>query len=493
MLVDFEYKNRNLVVSYINEHGNIKLKYYPWANPTKLVTCSKNDPKMHDTFTTWDGRCVKETYAKYPHRYSVYDFLDKLDDAEKKLLFDYQEPNIFFVDIENEILDKKPEPQLAESEIQTISIVNKNKVMVMGTKPLPKEDIAAIKSDIDNYFAKFKVNVDFTYIKYNTEKEMLLNFFTLTAKMPVITGWNFVNYDWTFLVNRAKKIGVTPEISSLTGVLRKNYDPEVYAELPAHRIVVDYMELYEKWDTKVKVKESSSLDFVADKLIGIKKVNYEGNLKVLYRDEYKKFVFYNAVDSILVQKIHETMKYIDVLYGISTLSKIKVLDAFSTLAVTEGIIREKLRDQKNIVLCKLDDQDGYIDPNLIQSASPAVKGGWVKIPFRGMKTWVCCYDFASLYPTTMRQFNISADSYRGQAVKGKDYALFNGQKMTIDPTDIITLNNAVFKNEQGVITQVMGEIYSDRKKFKKKMTSANFEIDALKQEMEKLENEIGAL
>ena len=54
------------------------------------------------------------------------------------------------------------------------------------------------------------------------------------------------------------------------------------------------------------------------------------------------------------------MKYIDILYGISTLSKIKVLDAFSTLPVTEGIIREKLKDIKNIVLCKLDDQDGYI-------------------------------------------------------------------------------------------------------------------------------------
>ena len=116
----------------------------------------------------------------------------------------------------------------------------------------------------------------------------------------------------------------------------------------------------------------------------------EGNLKILYRDDYKKFVYYNAVDSILVQKIHEKMKYIDILYGISTLSKIKVLDAFSTLPVTEGIIREKLKDIKNIVLCKLDDQDGYIDPSIPQSTSPSVKGGWVKIPFRGMKTWVCC-------------------------------------------------------------------------------------------------------
>lgn len=493
MLVDYEYKGKNLIVSYVNEYGNIKLKYYPWITPTKFVTCSDRDPNKHEEYTTWDGRSVKEVYAKYPNRYSIYNFLDKLDEEERNTIFTFQEPNIFFIDIENEILDKKPEPHLAESAIQTISIVNKNDVLVIGTKILSKDESDSIKSDIDNYFKKFNVNINFKYVKYNTEKELLTNFFKLTTKMPVMTGWNFVNYDWVFLVNRARKLGLEPEVSSPTNILRPNYDPEKYAELPAHRIIVDYMELYEKWDTKVKVKESSSLDFVSDKLLGLKKINYEGNLKILYRDDYKKFVYYNAVDSILVQKIHEKMKYIDILYGISTLSKIKVLDAFSTLAVTEGIIREKLKDRKNIVLCKLDDQDGYIDPSIPQSTSPSVKGGWVKKPFRGMKTWVCCYDFSSLYPTTMREFNISADSYKGQAHKSREYSIFNGQKIPIDPTDIITLNNAVFKNEQGVVTQVMGEIYSDRKKYKGMMNKANLEIDELTQELQRLQSEIGEM
>lgn len=496
MIVDYEYKNKNLIVSYINESGNIKLKYIPWVNPTKFVTCANSDPKKHEFYTTWDNRCVKEVSARYPHKFAVYDLLDKLDDEEKRQIFEYQEPNIFFVDIENEILDKRPEPQLAESAIQTISIVNKSEVMVMGTKELSKDESDSIKSDIDNYFVKYNVKANFRYVKYNTERDMLFNFFKLTTKMPVITGWNFVNYDWVFLVNRAKKLHVDPTMSSLTGLLRQDYDPEKFAELPAHRIIVDYMELYEKWDTKVKVKESSSLDFVSDKLLGVKKINYEGNLKILYRDDYKKFVFYNAVDSILVQKIHEKMKYVDILYGISTLSKIKVLDAFSTLAVTEGIIREKLRDQKNIILCKLDDQDGYIDPNTLQpdvELIESIKGGWVKKPFAGMRTWVSCYDFASLYPTTMRLLNISADSYKGQIVKSKDYTIFNGVRIPLDPTDIVTINGAVFKNEQGVITQVMGNVYADRKKYKKIMQHTNLEIDTLLQEKEQLEREIGGL
>jgi DNA polymerase elongation subunit (family B) len=493
MLVDFEFKSNNLVVSYINDKGAIKMKYIPWKDPKKFVTCSHKDSNKHEQYITWDGRSVKEIDTNYPNRYSTYEYLDSLPEDEKKIIFDYQEPNIFFVDIENEILEKRPSPQLAEGVIQTISIVFNNQVMVMGLQDLSQPDQDGIKNDIENYFSKFNLKIEFKYKRYASEKHMIFDFFKMTQQMSVITGWNFVNYDWVYLVKRARKLNIKPEISSFTGNLRSSYDDDNFAELPAHRIVVDYMELYEKWDTAVKVKESSALDFVAEKLLKMKKVNYEGNLKILYRDDYKKFVFYNAVDSLLVQKIHEKMKYIDVLYGISTLSKIKALDAFSTLAVTEGILRLKLREKKNIILCKLNDPDGYIDPNIIETTSKMVKGGWVKNPFRGMKTWTCCYDFASLYPTTMRQFNISADSYKGQIDKSGKYSLFNGLKIPIEDNDIITLNGAVFKNEIGVVNEVMGDIYTERKKHKKVMLKANEDLNKLKHELEQLELEIGNL
>ena len=105
-----------------------------------------------------------------------------------------------------------------------------------------------------------------------------------------------------------------------------------------------------------------------------------------------------------------------------------------------------------------------------------------------MATWTCCFDFASLYPTTMRQFNISADSYKGQQVKGKSYSIFNGHQLMIDPDDIVTLNGSVFKNEVGVVTQVMGEVYSDRKKWKKVMFQKHEELEKLKEELKLLED-----
>ena len=488
MLVDYEYRSNNLILSFVDKSGQIKLRYHSWPRPTKFIKCGDDDKEKSGRYICWGGESVKEIYSKYPNKYSIYDFLDNLPEDEKEEIYGYNEPDIFFIDIENEILDKKPEPHLAESAIQSISIVNKNKVLVIGTEPLTNEQIESIESDINMHFKKFETNYVFKYVYYKNEFDLLYNFFNkLVPKMPVITGWNVLSYDWTFLVARARKIGMDPSVASFTKKMNIPFNfnaagKQNYAEMPAHRIIVDYMELFTKWDQSVKVKESQSLDFASEKILGIKKINYEGDLKRLHREDYKKFVFYNAVDSCLVQRIHIKMKYVDILYGMSVLGKIKVKDAISTLALTEGILREKLRDQKNIVLVRDEHVDEYGDTD-----SAGIKGGWVKEPVRGMATWTCCFDFASLYPTTMRQFNISADSYKGQQVKGKNYSIFNGRQIMIEPDDIITLNGSVFKNEVGVVTQVMGEVYSDRKKWKKVMMEKHTELEKLKEELKKLE------
>ena len=486
MLVDYEYRNNVLIISYIDKSGRIKLKYKNWSRPTKFITTSDNDPEKSGRFVTWDGKSVKQIYSKFPNKYSVYDFIDSLPEDERNEIYEYNDPDIFFIDIENEILDKKPEPHLAESAIQTISIVNKDKILVIGTEPLSQKQIESIENDTNVHFKKHNVDYKFKYIQYKNEYDLLNNFFNkLVPRMPVMTGWNYLNYDWTFLVARARKIGVDPDVASFTRKMNKPFNfnhlgQQDYAEIPAHRIIVDYMELYSKWDTSVKVKESQSLDFVSEKVLGIKKVNYEGDLKRLHREDYKKFVFYNAVDSCLVQLIHNKMKYVDILYGMAVLGKIRVKDGLSTLALTEGILREKLRDQKNIVLVREEREES--------GGGASIKGGWVKEPVRGMATWTCCYDFASLYPTTMQEFNISADSYKGQRVKGKNYAMFNGHQIELDPTDIITLNNSVFKQEDGVVTQVMRNIYTDRKKYKKIMMTKHAELEKLKEELKNLED-----
>lgn len=486
MVVDYEYRNGNLIVSHVDETHQIKLRYYKWLSPTKYITCEDDDSQRDGRYVTWDGKSVKQIPTKNPNRYSVYDFIDELPQGEQDILFKYNEPDIFFVDIENEIIDKKPTPHLAESAVQSISIVNKDKVLVMGTGDLPESSSKSIEDDINSYFSKFGTVYHFKYVHFRSEYDMLLNFFTkFVSRMPVVTGWNFTEYDWVFLVNRARKLGIDPTVASVTKLLREPWDMEkkTYAELPAHRMIVDYMELFKKWDTSIRVKESISLDFVSDNVLGVKKVNYEGSLKTLFQSDYKKFIYYNAVDSVLVQKIHEKTKLIDILYGISTLSRVKIGDSYSTLPVTEGILRRKLKREKNVILCRLERSEKDV-------STEGVLGGFVKEPVKGMSHWTSCYDFASLYPTSMRMFNISVDSYKGVISSDRKYALFNNMKIDIEPDDIILLNGAVFRNEIGVVNQVMTDIYGDRKKYKKFMLNDHSTLDELKSEESHLIKEI---
>lgn len=497
MLLDFEWSKSKIILSEIDDNGDIKINYYPWRKPKKYISCSETDPDKHPKYRTWDRKAVKIVETNRPSRFSIYEFLDRLPEEDKKRIFDYKEPKIFFVDIETEILDTGfVEPVDATSKVLTIAIVHNNKTMVLGLKPLTQKDINSIKNRIEEHFDKFKLKIDFKYISFhdreNPEKDMLEYFFEkLVPKMPVISGWNFLAYDWTFLVNRCRKLGIDPKISSYTNRLEKIFGT-VY-EVPAHRLVVDYMEIYEKWDTSIKVKENNSLNWVGDKILDLNhgaKVAYSGSLMDLYEQDFIKYVFYNAVDTILVQMIHEKMQYIKIAYSISNLAKIRLCDfAYKnlncTLVQTEGFLREKFRDEKNIVFTK-EDED---------LETESISGGWVKPPSKGMNEWVTTFDFSSLYPKTQMMFNISPECYLGFVMADNpQYCEFNGTITKIeDDKHIVCVNGAVFERGYSVTIDFLQKMFAERKKYKNMMLTELRNYDTMSKELHSLQEELEAL
>ena len=81
----------------------------------------------------------------------------------------------------------------------------------------------------------------------------------------MITGWNFINFDWKYLVNRASKLAIDPAISSPVGELWGKEN------LPLHVGMMDYLELYRKWDRSDFIKENFTLDSTAEAVVGLKK------------------------------------------------------------------------------------------------------------------------------------------------------------------------------------------------------------------------------
>lgn len=502
MLIDTEYLSRSqkLVCSYIDKSGDVKLKYFDFPTPMKYVTCDDTDTQKHPNYRSWDGKAVKQVLTNRPDRYAIYEFLDHQDEKTKDEIFGFAEPKMFFVDIETEIdftTGAYSQAEDATGRILSISVVYDETIILMGLRDMPLDMQKRIEKNTNEYFDD-GVEYKLKYVKYNNEFDMVWTFFNkMVPKMALITGWNFLNYDWRYLINRARKltrnvngnvITIDPRISSLTKRLRTLFGTDY--EVPMHRMVFDYMQLYDALDTSVKVKESSSLDFVSSKLVGVKKIKYNGSLQKLYEDDFETFMYYNSVDSVLVQKIHQRMNYISIIFAISSLAKIKVTDVFSqmnkalaSLAITEGVLRGRFRDMENVVLFK--------DENFSSQSAQGIAGGYVMDPVVGMNLWVACYDFASLYPTTMDQFFIAPETFVG--VQGKDKAYcFNANKRTkIDLEKHVVCNNGcVFLKKTSPTLKMIKDVYADRKVNKKIMMQKKEELNKVLHEIEKLEASI---
>jgi hypothetical protein len=92
----------------------------------------------------------------------------------------------------------------------------------------------------------------------------------------------------------------------------------------------------------------------------------------------------------------------------------------------------------------------------------------------------------------MRMFNISADSYKGVLSPSKKVAIFNEHKVDVDESDVILLNDTVFKNENGIVTQVMTNIYGDRTKYKGLMMKDHDQLEEMKRELKILEEDLSS-
>lgn len=505
MLVETQYltNSKKLVVSYVDKSGEIKLKYYNWDNPMKYVTCEDSNPQKHHLYKSWDGKSVKQIEVNYPDRYAVYEFLDSLPEKEREEIFEFNLPKIFFIDIETEIVDGFPEAadvldqngevlkEGASTQVLSISIVYDDKIILLGLKEMPQDMQDRIIKNTNEYFKGD--DYKFKYIKYDDEFDMLYAFFyKMIPKMPLMTGWNFLNYDWLYLVNRSRKISkwvngkeykINPAVSSLTKRMNKSWGSN--CEIPAHRMIFDYMQLYEIADTSIKVKESSSLDFVSSKLVGVDKIKYNGSLQKLYEDDFETFMYYNAVDSVLVQKIHEARNYISIIYAISSLAQIRIVDVISqmnnalgSLAITEGVLRNRFREQENIVLFK--DEKG--------DAESTIAGGWVKDPVVGLNQWVVCYDFASLYPTTQRQFFIAPENFVGLQDPKDKTKCSNGR--LIEENHVVCVNGSVFEKKLSPTLRMLEDVYADRKTNKKIMMAKKEELNEVLEEIKRLEGEL---
>jgi len=313
---------------------------------------------------------------------------------------------------------------------------------------MSSDKIKKIEEDTNEYFKDFDSDWTFSYKKFNSEYDMVYTFLMkFLPKFPMMTGWNFINYDWLYITNRAKILNIDISEVSMTQSLDRNNGR------PLHIGILDYMALYDKYDRSVRVKESNALDYVAGEVLKVKKIKYNGSLQDLYEDDFVKYAYYNVVDSVLVYYIDQKLKSMEVLLTLSNITQMPLYRASSPVAITESLIARKLLEEKKRI--------GVEYGNEESTKNAQYAGAYVKDPIVGYHKGVAAFDFASLYPSIMRQFNISPDSYI-EKVKKADI------EETRKKDDVIVCDNGVvYDTSESVLKKILGDLYNQRKDYKK--------------------------
>ena len=307
------------------------------------------------------------------------------------------------------------------------------------------------------------------FVPCTTEEHLLLEFVNdWSMNYPdIITGWNSRFFDIPYLVNRIVKILGQKMANKLSpwGWYKENEinlfgnrKQQVFELVGISSI--DYMDAYKKF-TYVN-QESYSLNHIAYTELGEKKLDYSeySSLHELYKTNFQKFVDYNVHDVVLLERLEEKMKLLEMIISLAYMAKCNFNDVFSPVKMWDCIIFNHLKDQQIVV-----------PPKKHETKTEAYEGAYVKDPQIGRHKWVASFDLNSLYPHLIMQYNISPETLVGMHTesglvdalldKEVDIAFLKEKNLTMTP------NGSLYtRKKQGFLPALMEKMYTDRVKYK---------------------------
>ena len=378
-------------------------------------------------------------------------------------------------------------------------------------KSLSIESARDLVKDFDNTFL------------FESEAELLETFLELIDDADILSGWNSEGYDIPYTVNRIVRVLSKDDTRKfcLWGQHPKKRTFERFgAENVTFDLVgrqhLDYMQLYRKYT--YEERHSYSLDAIGEYELNERKVAYEGTLDQLYNQDFYTFIDYNRQDTLLLRKLDEKLKFIDLANELAHANTVLLPTTMGAVAVTEQAIINEAHAQ-GLVVPNRRNRDG--EPT-------SAAGAYVATPKKGMHEWIGSIDLNSLYPSVIRALNMAPETIIGQlrptitdhAIKtklsakksfaeawegefgSKEYqAVMNGEKGTEITIDwetsgddtlsaydvwrlifdsnnpwVLSANGTIFTHEKkGVVPGLLERWYAERKVMQKTMREAEGE------------------
>ncbi len=438
------------------------------------VTCDENDKDKDAILTNQEGKPVKRTYKNskgyktWLNKYRVMEIIHRLSDKDKSIIFSQEEPVKYFCDIETEVIFGIPDVTKADEQIYCICIINSaTKVIdLYSTTSMTDEQISRFNVDIAKYFdlplVKIKKPYRVNYVKCESEVQMMqLIFYRKMVEINWLSGWNFLKFDWAFMVKRAERLGVEHRACVRTYNRDSNandYDvmsiadkwdrqKKTIVKVPKHKAIIDYLMLYEKWDRSVKLKTNNNLDAVATELFKIGKHKYDGSLMDLYRRDPYTYHLYNMIDTILVDLIDEKLGTYKTMMALSNEGMVQINDSLYASYVIEMLSYGEYLNKGMV----------FTDSKRVDSEE-SYEGGWVFPVKPGIFSLTAIFDFESLFPCLMAAFNTGTDTFLGKCNVDEDMIIVDGKKTLSTFTDK-NGNKCKYDKEIHIYT-AYGSVYS---------------------------------
>jgi len=375
-------------------------------------------------------------------------------------------------DIECEMESGLPDPEKAENELTSIALhdsaTNQYWVLVMDKKGemLEKKTDKAI------------------VLPFRTEEDMLMKYLELYEMInpTIVTGWNIDYFDTPMLYNRIKRLLGERHANRLSPIGQCFWSPYRKRYFMAGVSYLDYLSLYKNFT--YSELDSYRLDSIAQRELGRGKIEYEGNLDILFATDIEKFIEYNLVDVELVVDFDKKLQFIDTARGICHAGHVPYEDFVYSSKYLEGALLTYLK-RKNIVAPNKPADRRERMQAMKDNNEEKFIGAYVKAPIVGKYEWIYDLDLTSLYPSIIMSINISPETKVGKIkdwdaqkfIKGEvdEYQIGenwikrdNLQKLFDESKYSIASNGVMYRTDTpGCIPDILDLWFSQRVEFRK--------------------------
>jgi len=269
---------------------------------------------------------------------------------------------------------------------------------------------------------------------FSNEKSMLYEFAKDLKKLDpdIITGWNVINFDIRYIVNRMAKLGISPNLLSKFGetFVHKYGD---FADILGYSCI-DMLFLYRSF-TFTK-EESYTLDYISKKVLGYGKLDTGSSFSKSYRNDINKAIDYNIHDVKLVVELNNALKHISLQNDLRQTCATSFKSSTGQMSKLDSLLVYELK--KRNLSSKSADQETEKDK---------LPGAFVKDPIIGIHDDIVDFDFTSLYPSLIMTYNLGLNTFVG---KLKDtslgYELFYDRKNF--PDKVIFIEDPEYSNTE---------------------------------------------